>query len=88
MPLALDTRFSKAAAGLKNMCENLDHGTAAEEHRGGDDVEPEAAAPTAAAACSHAQIRPSVTLASSDRMNRSAAPGGTASCLPRRRRRG
>ena len=27
VPFALDIRFSKAAAGLKNMCENLDHGT-------------------------------------------------------------
>ena len=26
VPFASDTRFWKAAAGLKNMCENLDHG--------------------------------------------------------------
>ena len=27
VPFATDIRFSKAAAGLKNICENLDHGT-------------------------------------------------------------
>ncbi len=26
-PFAAESRFSKAAAGLKNICANLDHGT-------------------------------------------------------------
>src|SRR5581483_8824350 len=73
VPFALETLFSKAAAGLKNMCANLDHGTEPKSTvvamRYSQKSTP---APAPPRGCTNAQTRPSVTLARSDRMKRSA----------------
>ena len=69
-PSASVIRFWRAAAGLKNICENFDHGTdpkstvVAVRYKPNNNIVHELPV-----ACIQAQIRPNVTLASRDRMN-------------------
>ena len=72
-PFSADTRFSKAAAGLKNMCANFDHGTDPKRTVVATTCKPKNTfAHELPVICRHAQIKPNVTLARSERMNRSA----------------
>ena len=72
-PFASATRFWKAAAGLKNICENLDHGTDPKSTVVSMRYKPRnTLVHELPVACRYAQTRPSVALARSERMNRSA----------------
>src|SRR5918999_2050806 len=73
VPLAYDSLFSNAATGLKNMWANLDHGTDANSTVVAMMYKPKnTLAPALPRVWRKAQIRPSVTLARSERMKRSA----------------
>jgi len=68
------TLFSRAAAGLKNICENLDHGvdpnsTVVTRRYRARNTYVQATLPVA---CTHAHSRPKVTLKTSETINKSA----------------
>src|SRR5262249_52050121 len=72
VPFASATLFSRAAAGLKNICENLDHGIDPNTEPGTRRYRARNtyAQATLPVACTHAHSRPKVTLKTSETINK------------------